>query len=89
MKLRWVLALLLVLNFSYLVWGLYRAQLPDGGRETTPLQRASGVSDIRLIDSLADSPPGWGSTGLDDGPDGGPETGPDNGGVPGSEVPPR
>lgn len=57
MKMRWVLMLLLTLNLAYLGWGLYRAHVPDSGREIQPLQRAPGVSDIRLIDSLADSPP--------------------------------
>jgi len=61
MKMRWVLMLLLALNLAYLGWGLYRAHAPDSGREIQPLQRAPGVSDIQLIDSLVDSPPPSGS----------------------------
>lgn len=56
MSLRWVLLLLLALNLAYLASGLYRAQLssPDGQGAST--QPESGIGEIRLIDSLADSP---------------------------------
>jgi hypothetical protein len=53
---RWLLLLLLGLNLVYLGWGVYRAQDPDSKR-AGPLERAPGVGEIRLIDSLADSPP--------------------------------
>lgn len=52
-----MLLLLLGLNLAYLGWGLYRANFTDPHRDSAPLQRAPGVSEIRLIDSLADSPP--------------------------------
>ena len=57
MRLRWVFLLLLVLNAAYLGAGLYRAQVMDPERGNPPLQRAPGVGEIRLIDSLVDSPP--------------------------------
>ena len=57
MRMRWVLLLLLGLNLAYLGWGLYRAHSADPDRGSPPLQRAPGVSEIQLIDSLADSPP--------------------------------
>jgi hypothetical protein len=56
-KLGWILLLLLGLNLVYLGWGLYRAQGPDHGRAIPPVEAVPGVSEIRLIDSLADSPP--------------------------------
>jgi len=60
-RMRWVLLLLLGLNLAYLGWGLYRAHFTDPHSDSPPLQRAPGVSEIRLIDSLADSPPPWAS----------------------------
>jgi hypothetical protein len=55
-RMRWLLLLLLGLNLVYLGWGVYRAQDSESAR-ASPLERAPGVSEIRLIDSLADSPP--------------------------------
>lgn len=75
MRLRWVLLLLLGLNLAYLGSGLYRAQLTDAAFENPPLQRAPGVRDIRLIDSLADTPayPAAGNAGVAAGVELGPE----------------
>ncbi len=56
MSMRWVLLLLLGLNLAYLASGLYRSYLhPD--RQGPSSQLESDVGEIRLLDSLADSPP--------------------------------
>lgn len=57
MRMRWVLLLLLGLNLAYLAFGLYRTQLAHNDRQGHSPQSESGVGEIRLIDSLVDSPP--------------------------------
>ena len=56
---RWVLLLLLGLNFAYLAFGLHRVHEYglDPYADVAPLERGPGVPEIRLIDSLADSLP--------------------------------
>lgn len=56
-RMRWILLLLLGLNLAYLASGLYRAQLSHPDRQGAAPQSESGVGEIRLIDSLVDSPP--------------------------------
>lgn len=57
MRMRWVLLLLLGLNLAYLASGLYRSYLPHPDRSGPSQQHEPGVGEIRLLDSLADSPP--------------------------------
>ncbi|MFO8004213.1 hypothetical protein [Thioalkalivibrio sp.] len=56
---RWVLLLLLGLNLAYLAFGLHRSHEAgfDPYADVTPLEPGPEVPEIRLIDSLADSPP--------------------------------
>ena len=56
---RWVLLLLLGLNIAYLAFALYRIHEvgSDPYANMAPLEASPEVPGIRLIDSLADSPP--------------------------------
>jgi len=54
---RWLLLLLLGLNLGYLAFGFYRAHFLDPYAGVAPMKPAPDAVEIRLIDSLADSPP--------------------------------
>lgn len=55
---RWILLVLVALNLVYLAFGLYRAHHFDPYTGVAPpQQQATPVREIRLLDSLVDTPP--------------------------------